>query len=133
MNNRTKTKSGQAPTLTPDTLGGLVFKIAGWQSMQGALYNTLPINRIEDVRQVMKFPMPPHRKTVIDFIFITHGSMIRQNAAFSARRSHCAWQSVGHVGDAAAANAGAGIRPSEETVWISDHVRRRRTGLRGHY
>ena len=26
----------------------------------------------------MKFPMPPHRKTVIDFILITHGSMIRQ-------------------------------------------------------
>ena len=78
MNNRTKAKSGQVPTLTPDTLGGLVFKIAGWRSMQGPFYNTFHINRIEDVRQVMKFPMPPHRKTVIDFIFITHGSMIRQ-------------------------------------------------------
>ena len=69
MNNRTKAKSGQVPTLTPDTLGGLVFKIAGWRSMQGPFYNTFHINRIEDVRQVMKFPMPPHRKTVIDFIF----------------------------------------------------------------
>jgi AraC family transcriptional activator of pobA len=78
MNNRTKTTSEQVPTLTPDTLGGLVFKIAGWQSMQGPFYNTFHINRIEDVRQVMKFPMPPHRKTVIDFILITHGSMIRQ-------------------------------------------------------
>ncbi len=78
MNNRTKAKSEQVPTLTPDTLGGLVFKTAGWKSMQGSFYNTFHINRIEDVRQVMKFPMPPHRKTVIDFIFITHGSMIRQ-------------------------------------------------------
>lgn len=78
MNNSTKAKSGPVPTLTPDTLGGLVFKIAGWRSMQGPFYNTFHINRIEDVRQVMKFPMPPHRKTVIDFIFITHGSMIRQ-------------------------------------------------------
>jgi AraC family transcriptional activator of pobA len=78
MNNRTKAKSGQVPTLTPDTLGGLVFKIAGWQSVQGPFYNTFHINRLEEVRQVMKFPMPPHRKTVIDFIFITHGSMIRQ-------------------------------------------------------
>ena len=78
MNNRTKAKTGQVPTLTPDTLGGLVFKIAGWQSVQGPYYNTFHINRIEDVRQVMKFPMPPHRKTVIDFILITHGSMIRQ-------------------------------------------------------
>lgn len=78
MYNRTKAKTEQVPTLTPDTLGGLVFKVAGWQSMQSAFYNTFHINRIEDVRQVMKFPMPPHRKTVIDFIFITHGSMIRQ-------------------------------------------------------
>jgi AraC-like DNA-binding protein len=78
MNNSTKAKSDQVPTLTPDTLGGLVFKIAGWQSMQGPYYNTFHINRLEDVRQVMTFPMPPHRKTVIDFIFITHGSMIRQ-------------------------------------------------------
>ncbi|QHW00434.1 helix-turn-helix domain-containing protein [Spirosoma endbachense] len=78
MNNRTKAKSDQVPTLTPDTLGGLVFKIAGWQSMQGPIYNTFHINRLEEVRQVMKFPMPPHRKTVIDFIFITHGSMVRQ-------------------------------------------------------
>lgn len=78
MNTRTNTKSEQVPTLTPDTLGGVVFKIAGWQSMQGPTYNTFHINRIEDVRQVMKFPMPPHRKTVIDFILITHGTMIRQ-------------------------------------------------------
>ncbi|MDB5241113.1 MAG: AraC family transcriptional regulator, partial [Spirosoma sp.] len=78
MNYRTKVNEGQVPTLTPDTLGGLVFKIAGWQSMQGPYYNTFHINRLEDVRQVMKFPMPPHRKTVIDFIFITHGRMIRQ-------------------------------------------------------
>ena len=78
MNNRTKAKSGQVPTLTPDTLGGLVFKVAGWQSVQGPFYNTFHINRLEEVRQVMTFPMPPHRKTVIDFILITHGSMIRQ-------------------------------------------------------
>ncbi len=78
MQNRTSTKSDQVPTLTPDTLGGVVFKIAGWQSMQGPGYNIFHINRIEDVRQVMKFPMPPHRKTVIDFILITHGTMIRQ-------------------------------------------------------
>ena len=78
MNNRTKAKSEQVPTLTPDTLGGLVFKVAGWQSVQGPNYNTFHINRLEDVRHNMKFPMPPHRKTVIDFIFITHGSMSRQ-------------------------------------------------------
>lgn len=78
MNNRTKVKLEQVPTLTPDTLGGLVFKVAGWQSMQGPYYNTFHINRIEEVRHVMKFPMSPHRKTVIDFILITHGSMIRQ-------------------------------------------------------
>ena len=35
------------------------------------------INRIEDVKDLFKFPLPPHRKTVFDFVFLTRGSSIR--------------------------------------------------------
>ena len=75
---RTDVSLTDVPTLTPDTLGGLVFRVAGWQSLQGPHYNTFHINRIEAVRHVMTFPQPPHRKTVTDFIFVTGGSMTRQ-------------------------------------------------------
>lgn len=72
-----KTASVSVPTLNPDTLGRTVFSITGWQSMQGPYHRTFHINRIETVRQVLNFPMPPHRKTVCDFIFVTQGSMVR--------------------------------------------------------
>lgn len=78
LKNRTEVNLTDVPTLTPDTLGGLVFRVAGWQSLQGPYYNTFHINRLEEVRQVMTFPQPPHRKTVTDFIFVTQGSMTRQ-------------------------------------------------------
>jgi AraC-like DNA-binding protein len=74
----TKAKADQVPTLTALTLGGMIFKSAPWRSNPGPYFNTFHINRIEDVRQFVKFPMPPHRKTIIDFMLITHGSMIRQ-------------------------------------------------------
>lgn len=78
LKNRTEVNLTEVPTLTPDALGGLIFRAAGWQSLQGPFYNTFHINRLEEVRQVMTFPQPPHRKTVTDFIFVTQGSMTRQ-------------------------------------------------------
>jgi AraC family transcriptional regulator, transcriptional activator of pobA len=35
------------------------------------------INRLEDFRNKMTFPLPPHRKLVFDLIFITEGESIR--------------------------------------------------------
>jgi AraC family transcriptional regulator, transcriptional activator of pobA len=74
----TKTKSEPVPTMTPDTLSGIIFKGSGWHVAQGVDHNLFHINRLEDVRQAMQFPMAPHRKTVNDFILITHGTMIRR-------------------------------------------------------
>ncbi|WP_375447593.1 helix-turn-helix domain-containing protein [uncultured Fibrella sp.] len=71
-------KNEVVPTLTPKTLGDHVFKTPGWESIQNAAVANFHINRIEDVRQSMRFPTIPHRKTVIDFILVTHGTMIRQ-------------------------------------------------------
>lgn len=73
-----KEKAVQVPTLTPDTLGDVIFKMPGWQSFHGRYFSTFHINRIEDIRQTMTFPMMPHRKTVIDFILVTQGGMVRR-------------------------------------------------------
>lgn len=35
------------------------------------------LNRIEDTKEHIKFPLPPHRKTVFDFVFLTAGTSIR--------------------------------------------------------
>ncbi len=38
------------------------------------------INKIEDARSKIQFPLPPHRKVVYDFIFLTRGSTLRSKA-----------------------------------------------------
>jgi AraC family transcriptional regulator, transcriptional activator of pobA len=38
------------------------------------------INRLEDSRDKIQFPLPPHRKEVYDFLFVTHGSTRRSKA-----------------------------------------------------
>lgn len=38
------------------------------------------INRLEDYRDKIKFPLPPHRKPVYDFLFLTKGSTQRSKA-----------------------------------------------------
>ena len=38
------------------------------------------INKIEDARSKIHFPLPPHRKVVYDFIFLTRGSTLRSKA-----------------------------------------------------
>jgi AraC family transcriptional regulator, transcriptional activator of pobA len=35
------------------------------------------INKIEDIRSFLKFPLQPHRKTVYDFLFLTNGHSTR--------------------------------------------------------
>jgi AraC family transcriptional activator of pobA len=76
-------KSERVPTLTPDTLSRTVFYQPDGISRQGPYHSTFHINRIETVRQSLKFPMPPHRKTVVDFILVTRGSMIRRKGLTS--------------------------------------------------
>jgi AraC family transcriptional regulator, transcriptional activator of pobA len=40
-------------------------------------HNLFHINRIEGLRDKLSFPLPPHRKTVYDFIFLSQGTSIR--------------------------------------------------------
>lgn len=40
-------------------------------------YQLFHINRLEDVVHTIKFPLPPQRKTVFDFLFLTEGHSVR--------------------------------------------------------
>lgn len=48
-----------------------------WKMKIGKDYGLFHINRLEDALPDIKFPLPPHRKTVYDFIFLTEGSSKR--------------------------------------------------------
>ncbi|MCU7549755.1 helix-turn-helix domain-containing protein [Chitinophagaceae bacterium LB-8] len=53
------------------------FGDADWQPLQTGISQFFHINRIEDYIEHIKFPLPPHRKTVYDFIFLTQGHSVR--------------------------------------------------------
>lgn len=47
------------------------------------LVQSLPsfhINKVQDYRDKIRFPLPPHRKAIHDFIFLTKGATIRKKA-----------------------------------------------------
>ncbi|HMG93032.1 MAG TPA: helix-turn-helix domain-containing protein [Chryseolinea sp.] len=59
-----------------------------WKPRFPNLHKQFHINRLEDFIDHLKFPFPPHRQTVYDFIFITKGKSTRSkgldNYDFSA-------------------------------------------------
>jgi AraC family transcriptional activator of pobA len=48
-----------------------------WKMKIGESYGLFHINRLEDAFPDIKFPLPPHRKTVYDFIFLSEGTSKR--------------------------------------------------------
>lgn len=67
--------SKPVPTLEVPKLDEFHFGNIPWQfSRQHHLFH---INRLEDARNKMSFPLPPHRKTVYDLLFITKGESVR--------------------------------------------------------
>lgn len=48
-----------------------------WRPQFPTLHHQFHINRLEDYVGHLKFPFPPHRQTVTDFIFITKGKSTR--------------------------------------------------------
>ncbi|ADB36893.1 hypothetical protein [Spirosoma linguale] len=77
------------PTLTPADISRHHF-LEGqtWLPVLGEDHQLFHINRLEEYRQYLKFPLPPHRKTVFDFIFLTKGHSTRskglESITFSA-------------------------------------------------
>lgn len=60
----------------PDELSDFHFR-EDWKMNFGQAHPFFHINRIEDVIEYLKFPVPPHKKTLFDFIFLTNGSSKR--------------------------------------------------------
>lgn len=69
----------EIPILRPEISAGFHFENVEWQELvfAEAHHRLFHINRLEDFRDKINFPLPPHRKTVYDFIFLTKGESVR--------------------------------------------------------
>ncbi|MCU7549730.1 helix-turn-helix domain-containing protein [Chitinophagaceae bacterium LB-8] len=70
-------KSEQIPILSGPEMDWFHFEASIVQLFQTRHVNLFHINRIEDTKDHIKFPLAPHRKTVSDFVFLTQGTSIR--------------------------------------------------------
>lgn len=50
------------------------------QLFSSTSHHLFHINKLEDYRDKIKFPLPPHRKLVYDFLFLTKGTTLRSKA-----------------------------------------------------
>ncbi len=67
-------KKEKIPVLKPSELNEFHFKNIQWQpTISQTKHDFYHINRLEDHVQQLNFPLPPHRKTVHDFIFLKEG------------------------------------------------------------
>lgn len=64
-------------TLKPGELNDHHFRDTDWQVERTVIHDLFHINRIEDIRKRLQFPILPHRKTLHDFLFLTHGQSKR--------------------------------------------------------
>jgi len=71
-------KEEQIPTIAPSVLyDEFHFGKVEWELSIQNKQHLFHINRLEDTRGKMLFPLPPHRKVVNDLIFITKGESVR--------------------------------------------------------
>lgn len=71
-------KNDVVPILNPFEMGKIHFDAQlAWQTLFTPTHHYFHINRLEEYKDMMKFPLPPHRKMVFDFVFLTTGSSVR--------------------------------------------------------
>ncbi|MBB6002652.1 AraC family transcriptional regulator [Arcicella rosea] len=62
------------PILRPEDLNDFHYKTIEWQpTVSETKHKYYHVNRIEDFFQKLSFPLPPHRKTVHDIIYLKKG------------------------------------------------------------
>lgn len=66
-----------ANLIKPNELGKFVTHTNEYDSHLPKLHEKFKVNRIEKFRPFMKFPLPPHRKPVHDFLFVLEGMATR--------------------------------------------------------
>jgi AraC-like DNA-binding protein len=71
-------KQEKIPVLKPAELNDFHYKSIKWQpTISQTKHEHYHINRIEDYIDNISFPLPPHRKTVHDFIYVRRGTSRR--------------------------------------------------------
>lgn len=65
------------PTLNPDSFKKLLMANVNHSQLADVNFNEFYIHNLANQSYNLKLPLPPHRKTVNDFILITSGSMIK--------------------------------------------------------
>ena len=70
--------SPQVPLLNPSQFDAYIFQ--DWVPKVLEFYEKFHIAKIEDYKEHLKLPMPPHRRSVYFFIFITKGKIVRSKA-----------------------------------------------------
>jgi AraC family transcriptional regulator, transcriptional activator of pobA len=65
------------PVIEPNGMDSFHFGGVSWPFNLTKSHNLFHINRIENYRDRLSFPLPPHRKTVYDLIFLTKGRSVR--------------------------------------------------------
>ena len=71
-------KQEQIPVLKASELNEFHFKSINWQpTISETKHQYYHVNRLENYVHLLKFPLPPHRKTVHDFIYLKKGGSKR--------------------------------------------------------
>jgi AraC family transcriptional regulator, transcriptional activator of pobA len=74
-------KNSHIPILSPDNYSQEIYPDSSkWEDYFYESFNVFHINTLEayiEKSQLKELPLPPHRKTVYDFIFLTRGKIIR--------------------------------------------------------
>ncbi|MEZ4848693.1 MAG: helix-turn-helix transcriptional regulator [Bacteroidia bacterium] len=79
---------GKVPILDPLQFDDYLFQ--NWKPVVSGFYERFHIARIESYKNHMKIPLPPHRRSVCFFIYLTNGMAIRSKGLtqFEIRKNH---------------------------------------------
>lgn len=82
-------KNIKIPTVKPSEFDDYLF--ANWKAPVTSLYENFHVSRIEDYKNHLKLPTPPHRRSVYFFLFITNGQVVRRKdlTKFELKRDSC--------------------------------------------
>lgn len=71
-------KTERIPTLSPDSGMNFFSHTIDWQPMMSNIkHQFFHINRLETYVDQLDFPLPPHRKTIYDFLYLKKGTSKR--------------------------------------------------------
>ncbi|MEP7322534.1 MAG: helix-turn-helix transcriptional regulator [Saprospiraceae bacterium] len=68
-------KNIKVPVVRPAEFDNYIF--GDWKAPVSTFYHKFHIERIENYKKHLKLPLPPHRRSVSFFIFLTQGNVIR--------------------------------------------------------